>query len=303
MAAPSGQPFRAVILVIEDEPHLREVLIFQLTSAGFEVLAAADGEEGLRLAIATLPDLILTDVMMPGLDGYQLAKTLRGTPATSRIPIVFLTAKVTMKDKLRGFAEGANDYITKPWQASELMLRIGNIVEWERDRYRDRIDSRSINHSDYFSCFISYSGDDEVFTSRLHGDFMNVGIRCWKWDIDATIGEDLWRQINDAMHALDKVVLVASHSSLKSAAVNREIERAIRLEDERTDQKQRGDLDGPIEVLFPVRLDDFIFEGWEHGRKADVLRKVIADARGWEQSNEIYDRVRTRLLRDLRRTT
>jgi hypothetical protein len=152
----------------------------------------------------------------------------------------------------------------------------------------------------FFSCFISYSTADEEFATRLHNDFQAAGIRCWKWDHDARTGKSLWGEIDQAIRVHDKLVLIASESSLKSPAVNREIERAIRQEDERTVLKGQGKFAGDIDVLFPVRLDDFVFKGWQHERKVDVTKKVIADARGWESDAKVYARVRDRLIRDLK---
>lgn len=152
----------------------------------------------------------------------------------------------------------------------------------------------------FYSCFVSYSTVDEDFAARLYSDFQAAGIRCWKWDHDARTGRPIWGEISKAIRAHDKLVLIASESSLSSPAVNREIERAIRLEDERLSTRNGERRDADVDVLFPVRLDDFILKGWEHERKVDVTSKVIADARGWSDDERIYARVRDRLLRDLK---
>ena len=96
------------------------------------------------------------------------------------------------------------------------------------------------------------------------------------------------------------MVLIASQASLTSPAVNREIERAIVQEDERETKIHKGELQGTSDVLFPVRLDDYIFNGWEHARKVDVTKKVIADARGWKTDAAKYNKIRDRLIRDLK---
>lgn len=83
------------------------------------------------------------------------------------------------------------------------------------------------------SCFISFASEDQVFANRLYSDLQNAGINCWKWDHDARAGRNLWAEIDDAIRKHERVVLVASRNSLISPAINREIERAIRLEDER----------------------------------------------------------------------
>lgn len=149
----------------------------------------------------------------------------------------------------------------------------------------------------FYSCFLSYSSEDETFATRLHNDFQNAGIRCWKWDHDAKTGEGLWSEIDQAIRSHDKLVLVASEGALKSPAVNREIERAIAQEDTRLkDDPRHG---GTVNVLFPVRLDDYIFNGWHHERKNDVTKKVIADARHWRDP-AVYSAIVDRLIRDLK---
>ncbi|TFG89151.1 MAG: response regulator [Gemmatimonadales bacterium] len=122
------------ILIAEDEPHLREVLHIQLELAGFEVIEACDGEEVLELAQHVRPDVILLDVMMPRKDGYEALKSLRASYATRFIPIIMLTAKDTKEDVLNGVQGGANDYLTKPYDRSELMLRINNQLSWSRQQ-------------------------------------------------------------------------------------------------------------------------------------------------------------------------
>lgn len=122
------------ILVAEDEPNLREVLCLQLVHAGFEVIEAHDGQEALDLASRLLPDMVLLDVMMPQLTGFEVCEKLRGSFATRHIPIIILTAKAELTDKLNGLEGGANDYITKPWAQRELLQRIRNVLEWSRQQ-------------------------------------------------------------------------------------------------------------------------------------------------------------------------
>lgn len=155
----------------------------------------------------------------------------------------------------------------------------------------------------FYSCFISYSSSDEAFATRLYNDFQAAGIRCWKWNHDARTGESLWSEIDQAIRIHDKLVLIASESSLNSQPVNREIERAIVQEDERKKLKNAGNFDGNPNVLFPVRLDDYILNGWEHERKVDVTKKVIADARGWDTDNATYENMRDKLIQDLKDPT
>jgi two-component system phosphate regulon response regulator PhoB len=112
------------ILVIEDERPLVEVLTYNLEREGFEVLAAYDGQEGLRQAQLKLPDLIVLDLMLPAKPGLEVCRELRTGTRTREIPIVMLTAKAEESDELVGFAMGADDYVTKPYSMKVLIERI-----------------------------------------------------------------------------------------------------------------------------------------------------------------------------------
>jgi diguanylate cyclase (GGDEF)-like protein len=120
------------ILIAEDDPAIREILLFQLTKAGYDVVQAADGKEALEQVLHTRPDLAVLDVMMPYLSGYEVCEKLRHSLETRDLPIIFLTAKSEEQDKLTGLAGGANDYITKPFAYRELLARIENLLEWSR---------------------------------------------------------------------------------------------------------------------------------------------------------------------------
>ncbi|MBW4578181.1 MAG: hybrid sensor histidine kinase/response regulator [Tildeniella nuda ZEHNDER 1965/U140] len=114
------------ILVVEDEPSIRESLLELLTVEGFSVLGAANGNVGVQLAQQHLPDLILCDVTMPQLDGYQVLTSLRQQTATAAIPFIFLTARGTKDDFRQGMELGADDFLTKPCTADELLAAIAS---------------------------------------------------------------------------------------------------------------------------------------------------------------------------------
>jgi diguanylate cyclase (GGDEF)-like protein len=122
------------ILVAEDEPHLREVLRVVLETADFDVAEACDGEQAVSLAHEWGPDVVLLDVMMPKVDGFEASRRLRASFATRHVPIILLTAKSELEDRILGLEGGVNDYITKPYQARELTLRIRNVLEWSRQQ-------------------------------------------------------------------------------------------------------------------------------------------------------------------------
>jgi DNA-binding NarL/FixJ family response regulator len=112
------------ILVIEDHPHMRENLLIMLEMEGFKVLSAGHGRDGVDLARAELPDLILCDVMMPELDGYGVLQALRADPSTATIPFVFLSAKGEKVDLRTGMNLGADDYLAKPVGKEEVLSTI-----------------------------------------------------------------------------------------------------------------------------------------------------------------------------------
>jgi len=112
------------ILVIEDQPDMRGNLGIILQMEGYHVLAAANGREGLALAKERVPDLIVCDVMMPELDGHSVLKSLREDPVTSHLPFIFLTARGEKRDLRTGMNLGADDYLTKPVNASDLIAAV-----------------------------------------------------------------------------------------------------------------------------------------------------------------------------------
>jgi two-component system phosphate regulon response regulator PhoB len=119
---------RHTILVVDDEEDILQLLDFNLRQAGFDVLTASDGEEALEVANRELPDLIVLDLMLPGIDGNDVCRQLRQQPETRTIPIIMLTAKGEEIDRVVGFELGADDYVTKPFSPRELILRIKAIL-------------------------------------------------------------------------------------------------------------------------------------------------------------------------------
>jgi two-component system phosphate regulon response regulator PhoB len=116
------------ILVVDDEPDLLELIEVNLKGAGYEVLVAANGTDGLKMARQTIPELIVLDVMLPEMGGLEVCKSLRSEPATTAIPILMLTARATEIDRVLGLELGADDYVTKPFSTRELVLRVKNLL-------------------------------------------------------------------------------------------------------------------------------------------------------------------------------
>ena len=112
------------ILAVDDEPHILKLVAFSLKSGGYEVLEATDGLSAISVAQAEHPDLILLDVMMPALDGYEACRRLKADPATADIPVIMLTAKTQAAEQTTGREAGAEDYIKKPFTPKDLVAQV-----------------------------------------------------------------------------------------------------------------------------------------------------------------------------------
>ncbi|MEO7300544.1 MAG: response regulator transcription factor [Verrucomicrobiota bacterium] len=119
---------KPIILVVDDEPDAVEMVEFNLKNAGFQVKSANSGGEAIAKARAFSPSLIVLDVMLPELDGFEICKLLRRDPNTAAIPIIMLTAKAAEMDRVLGLELGADDYLTKPFSPRELVLRIKKLL-------------------------------------------------------------------------------------------------------------------------------------------------------------------------------
>ncbi len=124
-------PEAPMVLIVEDNEDLR-YYIRETLQPFYHIMEAADGKGGFNIAVASIPDLILSDVMMPKLNGIDLCRKLKNNEKTAHIPIVLLTARASGKDKYEGLETGADDYLTKPFEATELLIRIKNLIESRR---------------------------------------------------------------------------------------------------------------------------------------------------------------------------
>jgi DNA-binding response OmpR family regulator len=125
------------VLVVDDEAPIRLLCRVNLEAEGMTVLEAADGEKGLEVAHAQLPDVILLDVMMPGRSGWEVAEELLADEATSAIPIIFLTARAEIRDRAKGIDLGGVDYVTKPFNPVELAPLVEDLVRRVEGGERD----------------------------------------------------------------------------------------------------------------------------------------------------------------------
>ena len=187
------------ILVVEDDANTRRLMEKVLTQSGYEPIPARDGVEALEILDKKHVDLILLDIMMPRMDGYEFTEILRGNDALGEIPILMVTARVTPADKRRGFIIGTDDYMVKPVDEEEMILRIGALLRRSRIVNERRLmvggtlldyDSFSVSSEGYISelprkeflllyKLLSYAG--KIFTRRQLMDEI--------WDMDSETDE------------------------------------------------------------------------------------------------------------------
>jgi phosphate regulon transcriptional regulator PhoB len=132
------------IVVVEDEPDILEVLCYNLKREGYQVFESLDGREGLALIEQKLPDIVMLDLMLPGIDGLEICRKLKSNPRTQHIPIIMVTAKGEESDVVLGLGVGADDYIPKPFSPKELIARVKAVlrrgVKSDQPANKDRID-------------------------------------------------------------------------------------------------------------------------------------------------------------------
>ncbi|MFN8587100.1 MAG: two-component regulator propeller domain-containing protein [Candidatus Eisenbacteria bacterium] len=162
---------RTTVLVVEDDPDVRAYLRGHL-EPHYRVLEAPDGLSGLATAREALPDLVVSDVMMPGMDGFELCRTLKADPETEFVPVVLLTARASLEHRIAGLEGGADDYLAKPFHARELLARVHNLLTLRR-RLRERLEPRTFSPG-------------EVRVASVHEEFLAL-VRA---AIEASIGEE-----------------------------------------------------------------------------------------------------------------
>jgi phosphate regulon transcriptional regulator PhoB len=119
---------KASILIVDDEDDILSLLAYNIRAAGFDVLTAAEGYDALRIAKQQLPDLVILDLMLPGLDGFEVCKELKRSSETRKIPVIMLTARGEEVDRIVGLELGADDYVVKPFSPRELILRMRAVL-------------------------------------------------------------------------------------------------------------------------------------------------------------------------------
>ncbi|MFZ1519400.1 MAG: response regulator [Ignavibacteriaceae bacterium] len=178
---------KEIILIVEDNSDVRSYIREQLEN-DFRVIEACNGEEGISIAQNEIPDLIITDVMMPKMDGYQFSKLIRSDAKSSHIPIIMLTAKASLDDKIIGLETGIDDYLTKPFSAKELKVRVKNLI-FQRKQLRKRFSQATVIKPSDVSAVsvdqvfiekaiktIECNFEDELFGIEKLADSMNMSV-------------------------------------------------------------------------------------------------------------------------------
>ncbi len=158
---------RKLVLVVEDEEDILELITYNLGKEGYEIKTATSGEEGLKTARSKVPDLVVLDLMLPGVDGLEVCKLLKNDPKTRQIPIVMVTAKGEESDVVTGLELGADDYVTKPFSPKVLVARIRAVL---RRRTEQTSPEAVIEHGD----IVIHPGRHEVRIKNKNVDLTHT---------------------------------------------------------------------------------------------------------------------------------
>ena len=163
------------ILVVDDEPDILSILVYQLSREGFRVTTAVNGSSAIAAAREDPPDLVVLDLMLPEVDGYEVLKALRRDDRTADVPILLLTARREEEERIRGVEYGADDYVTKPFSARELGLRVQALLR--RSRAEPVSQRRSLKAGDVhidLEGHRAYSGEQEMELTPLEFRLLEV---------------------------------------------------------------------------------------------------------------------------------
>lgn len=181
-----AEPERPLVLLADDNADMRGYVRRILTASGYRVVATGDGEEALAAARNHVPDLVLSDVMMPTLDGFGLLRALRADPRTGNVPVILLSARAGEEARVEGLTAGADDYLVKPFGARELVARVGGSLQLARMREEKAAAERRIVERAL-----------DLSEDRLHLALDSAGMGMWDWDI--VTGELTWSAICKAI--------------------------------------------------------------------------------------------------------
>ena len=210
--APSPQPAPpARLLLVDDEPGLRTAVQAYLEDEGFQVTTAVDGEDGWAKAQELLPDLVISDVMMPRLDGYGLLCKLRADERLGGTPVIFLTAKGMTADRIEGFQAGCDDYIPKPFDPDELVARVHNVVRrqerllQEAARFADADIGQMAKQITEIRSLLSNGGGKKPVTAVQH-DFTPREASVLQLVAEGMMNKEIARRLETSIRNVEKYV-------------------------------------------------------------------------------------------------
>lgn len=181
------------VLIVEDEKDLAELIAFHLEKEGFRALIAGDGTAGLNEARNAKPDLILLDLMLPGIMGTELCRILKGSEQTAGIPVIMLTAKGEEIDRVVGFEVGADDYVVKPFSTRELMLRVRAVLRRNSDQApKGATIAVGVLVIDTERHLVSVSGEEVILTSTEYKLLMNLAERMGRVQSRELLLQNVW---------------------------------------------------------------------------------------------------------------
>lgn len=188
------------LLVVDDEPNLLRAVAACLKAENYEVSTARSGHEALMQLAEAVPDLIISDIRMPGMDGYKLARQLRGAPRTALVPIIFLTAKDETTDRIEGFRAGIDAYLTKPFEPAELIAVVNGILS-RVERTHSEI-ARLVSFANAEETAVSFQ--DEALTDAENRVALAVSRGLSNKEIAAELEISVRTVENHISHILDK---------------------------------------------------------------------------------------------------
>ncbi|HEY9833935.1 MAG TPA: adenylate/guanylate cyclase domain-containing protein [Stenomitos sp.] len=174
LTAESAENQKGVIVIVDDKPTNLGVLFDFLTDSGFKVLVAQDGESAIQKVEYAHPDLILLDVMMPGIDGFETCRRLKANPATQDIPVIFMTALSETVDKVKGFSLGAVDYVTKPVQQEEVRARVTTHLTLRNLHHKLQEQNRQLQQAEEKYRSIVENATEGIFQATPQGQYITA---------------------------------------------------------------------------------------------------------------------------------
>lgn len=230
------------VLVVEDDPHVVIFVTDTLEYMGFAVLVARTGVDGLDKAKKEKPDLIILDVMMPEMDGFEVCRRLKTDVKMRHIPILMLTAKGQLQDKVKGLDTGADDYLSKPYDKEEFESRVKALMR------RTENDNKKTVSDISPTLFLSYARADLQHIEKIYQMLHKQGCKPWMDVHDIAGGEDWFHAINIAIEKCELFVPILSNNSVnRRGMIVKEVQKAL--------DRWNGMLPSDIYVI-PLRLDN-----------------------------------------------